>query len=253
MNENSSLKGAPVFMKTMGKHTDEEVLTYVETNPGSTVGEIAGKLGITNGKADGSVNRLVENGALTVRHFLRNGRLVKRVYPKGNEIRHPEIVKISPELVDVRNWDGKAEIYALSRLAIGISPERNPDWEKISLYHEEVPIDKTDQMLSLKLPEQLIGFYEIPNSEVEVTGMDDKALLTIQSTVIPVDVPFDRREDIAHFVRRRIRAVMVYNEETFSWPEERKYADTGSFVTVNEMVRGSQKEKNIRFPVIVSG
>jgi len=182
-------------MKALGKITDNEVLTYVKAHPGATIGQIARCLGISNGRADGSVNRLAEKRLVDVRHFLRRGMLIKKVYLLGQAIQRPEIVEISPELVDVRNWGDTVKVYALSRSAIGISPQEDLEWERVSLYKEEVRLNKVDSNVILKLPERLVEFYELPNSEVDVSGIGDKAMISIQSTIIPVEIPTSKPEE----------------------------------------------------------
>lgn len=192
MENETDLRGAPAHMKALGKRTDNQVLTCVEKHPGATVGQIARYLGISNGRADGSVNRLAEEGRVEVKHFLRRGMLIKKVYPPGQPIQPPEVVKISPQLVDLGKWENTVRIYALSRSAIGISPWKDSEWEKIALHEEEVPLDRVNDDVILKIPDRLVEFYELPNSEVDVSGIGDKAMVSIQSTVIPVGMPTTR-------------------------------------------------------------
>jgi predicted transcriptional regulator len=53
------LSGAPVVMHKKGRSTDAVVLEEIIKKPGIAIAEIAENLEWTNGKIDGSVNRLV--------------------------------------------------------------------------------------------------------------------------------------------------------------------------------------------------
>jgi hypothetical protein len=195
MMEKHSLTGAPAHMKALGQRTDDSVLDYVRGHTGATVSQIARSLRITNGRVDGSTNRLAEKGLLDVKHFLRNGKLVKRAYPRGLATRRPDIMEISPILVDTESWGDAVALYALSRSAIGISPRAYLEWEEASLYKCHAAVERQKDNVLLKIPERFVGFYELPNSEIDISGIEDKALVTIQSTIIPVDVPIGTQEE----------------------------------------------------------
>jgi hypothetical protein len=57
---------------------------------------------------------------------------------------------------------------------------------------------KGDGKLRFRLPSRFVDFYEIPNSEVDVSGSGDEILLTIESTVIPVELLYDTQPKAEH-------------------------------------------------------
>ena len=81
------LSGAPIVMHKKGQSTDAAVLEQIINEPGITISEIAQNLACTNGKVDGSVNRLTAEGKASIKHNLKRGMLIKTVYPKDCEKR----------------------------------------------------------------------------------------------------------------------------------------------------------------------
>ena len=185
----SRVAGAPLVMRKRGEETDALVLREVELRPGSTVRNIAERFDWTNGRVDGSVNRLVSKGKVEVRHALRKGTLVKKVYPKGYLSKPRDIVEIPRNMIDDDLWNETVEVYALSRATIGISPRKVEEWDKRSFRREHVSIRKSDKALEIRLPSSIADFYQLDNSEISLSTIGNLALVTVESTLLPVALP----------------------------------------------------------------
>lgn len=181
-------KGAPEFMKRIGEETDSEILEEVKKRPGSTIREIAESLEWTNGKVDGSVNRLISKGKLKAQHCFRRGMLVKKIFPADYSGR-PEVVEIPRKMVDESLWKRSAYVYALSRTTIALSPSKREYWENLAVRKQEVLINRDGDNLIIELPEFFIDFYQLQNSETTLSAFGDSALLTVETTILPVDLP----------------------------------------------------------------
>lgn len=189
MRKRSQVAGAPIVMRKRGEKTDALVLTEVEGRPGSTVHEIAERLNWTNGRVDGSINRLVSRGKVKVQHALRKGILVKKVYPTEYVLKPRNIVHIPRNMIDDDLWKETVEIYALSRTTIAIAPTKVEEWEKRAFRREQISIQKTDEALEIRLPSSISNFYQLENSEISLSTTSNLALVTVESTLLPVALP----------------------------------------------------------------
>ena len=176
-------------MQEKGIVTDAAVLKTVLERPGITVHEIADKLGWTNGKADGSVNRLNEKGKVRIQHYLRRKALIKKIYPA--EYRHglSGVIEIPKGEIVESVWKDKVHVYSLSRASIAISPKRSKEWERKALWKGTAVVEKTGTKLFVMLPTEVSSFYRLENSETSLSTSDDFTLVTVESTVVPVDLP----------------------------------------------------------------
>ena len=181
----NQLSGAPVVMHKKGRLTDVAVLEEITRKPGITIAEIAESLEWTNGKVDGSVNRLIVEGKASVKHNLKKGMLVKTVYPANFDTKHANLVQIPTELVNCDLWREKAFVYALSRSTIGIAPHEVGEWGAKAFSSEYVSVEKSPEAVTLKLPEKLAGFYQLENSEISLSAIGDLVFATVE-TVLPV-------------------------------------------------------------------
>ena len=184
---NKILKGAPEFMKKIGEETDTKIFEEVKKRPGSTIREIAESLGWTNGKVDGSVNRLISKGELKVQHCVRRGIIVKKVFLADYSAKL-EVVEIPKKMVDESLWKKSAFAYALSRTTIGLSPTKREDWEKLAIRKQEVSINRDINNLIIELPQFFVDFYQLENSETRLSTVGDSGLITVEST-IPIELP----------------------------------------------------------------
>ena len=67
------------------------------------------------------------------------------------------------------------------------------EWKNECILIQKTKLSKKENKIKFKIPEKFVEFYEIPNSEIDVSGIADEILLTINSTLIPVDIPNDTR------------------------------------------------------------
>ncbi len=182
---------APAAMKLKGSETDKVVFEFIRDNLGSTIKEIADSLEMSNGRVDHSVNRLKEKKLVEVQFFRRNRGLVKKVSLLNSETLNYDEISFPLELLSRELWKDKAYACAASRSAIIITSEIKQKWKERCIIIEEVEIKKKQDNLIIKLPERFTEFYELPNAEVEVSGHNDELLITVGSTIIPVDIPRD--------------------------------------------------------------
>jgi len=188
---NQRIMDAPAVMKEQGKETDELVYSFITENPNSTIKEIAEHYDISNGRVDHSVNRLKEQGLVDVTYFKRNRGLVKKVRAVDAETKPFDEVSFPLAGLDESKWKENVYICALSRSAIRVTPRILDEWEDECILIQKASSVKEGNMLKFKLPEKFVDFYEIPNSEVDVSGSGEEILLTVESTVIPVELPYD--------------------------------------------------------------
>ena len=189
MTSRRRVAGAPLVMQKRGEETDALILREIELRPGSTIHDIVELLDWTNGRVDGSVNRLVSKGKVEVKHALRKGILVKKVYPKGHISKPCNIVEIPRNMIDDDLWNETVEVYALSRATIGISPSKVEEWDTRAFRREHVSIRKSDETFEIGLPNSIVDFYQLDNSEISLSTVGGLALVTVESTLVPVALP----------------------------------------------------------------
>lgn len=208
------MSGAPVAMHIKGELTDSAVLQEVMKRPGSSISEIAERLGWTNGRVDGSVNRLVLKKKVTVKHCVKRGILVKKVYP-SEYFKAPEVIEIPKEMVSYSSWENSAVVYALSRSTIGVSHKEIAEWNKKALFKEAVPIEADDEKIILKLPEKFTDFYQLSNSDISLSAVGNCVLISVES-ILPVKLPpiypEEAKFEVVHYVMElRVEGVASNN------------------------------------------
>lgn len=191
-------------MRKRGKKTDKKLLVFVSAHAGLTVRQIGKQLSWSIGRADGSVNRLAKLGKVKIQHSLRRGILVKKVFARTHRPVPHDLIEIPRKIIADKNWKKSAKLYALSRSTIGISPIRREEWEKKALSIEEIEIDTKRKNFQIRIPERLSEFYELENSETSLSAMDDLALLTIESTLLPIDLPSTYPAEVSFKIEREI-------------------------------------------------
>lgn len=182
-------EGAPVVMRRRGERTDTIVMQRILEKNGSTVHEIAKDLGWTNGRVDGSVNRLLKEERIRVQHCIRRGMLVKKVYPMKEEARDPNTIKIPKEMIAENMWKDTVRVYSLSRSSIAISATKIEEWEKKAFWKGDIQIEEDEKKLIARLPDHLSDFYRLENSETSLSTSDEFVLVTVESTIVPVELP----------------------------------------------------------------
>src|SRR2546428_976494 len=118
------IEAATAARLRLGVTTDAEVQAKIAEKPGLSVYGLAQKLGCSVGRVDGSVARLEEQGKIDIQYAVREGKIVKELYPKGSITTSTEQeVKIDKDmLARPSKWTSKAFVYALDRMTLGIAP-----------------------------------------------------------------------------------------------------------------------------------
>lgn len=203
MKEKSNrLFGAPIAMRKRGEITDSIVLEEIMRKPGATISEVAEALGWSNGKVDGSVNRLLSRGKVSVKHFLQRGMLVKRVYPSEYPVKPHNVLEIPKKIVDYSQWKDTARVYALSRSIIGIAPKEVDEWESKSIFKDYANLQKNEGSIVFALPERFSDFYQLENSEISLSIVGNLVLATVESVLpvkLPPTYPEERKYPVAHY------------------------------------------------------
>ena len=189
--DSKQLAGAPIIMKARGEQTDLDIYDYVRENTGCTVRDISESLEMTRGRVDGSINRLVNSDLVEVKYFRRNNILIKRIEPAGSQERPYDQVKFPSSLLDASLWKEKAYACAISRSSIIIAPELKEEWRDQCAFTNELFFQKLDGNYCFKFTDDFIKFYEMLNSELDVSGFKDEILVTVDSTLIPVEESCD--------------------------------------------------------------
>jgi hypothetical protein len=203
MKEKSNrLFGAPIAMRKKGEITDSTVLEEVMKKPGATISEIAEALGWSNGKVDGSVNRLLAKRKVSVKHFLQRGMLVKRVYPSEYPVKPHNVLEIPKKIVVPNQWKDIARVYALSRSVIGVAPEEVGEWERKAIFKDDVNLQRDEENIIVVLPERFSDFYQLENSEINLSIVGNLVLATVESVLpvkLPPTYPEERKYPIARY------------------------------------------------------
>jgi hypothetical protein len=235
VNGKKQKKDAPAVMKERGKVTDNLVLTFIKENPDTTIREIAEYYDISNGRVDHSVTRLKEKGLVEVTFFRRNRGLVKKVRLVDTEIAPLDEVSFPLVGLDKTKWNDAVFICALSRSAIKVSSTLRDEWKDECILIKKSNLIKDENMIKFKLPEKFVDFYEIPNSEIDVSGYNDEILLTINSTIIPVELPYNYEPQYDfHYIRGNIRVLIEEEYELIKCKIRPGDSTTTSETTINE-------------------
>lgn len=174
---------------SLGSATDSAVFGVVRQRPGISAYEISKLLLFNPGRVDGSVSRLQASGDVVTRYVLREGRLTKEIYPRDFLPEKQHEINIDPDLLDSpERWSSKANVYALDRTTIGISPVDVDEWNSKALAKERTGISRKNGNLTVALSKRLLDFYMWENSSHEVSVIGDKALVTLK-TMIPIQGP----------------------------------------------------------------
>jgi hypothetical protein len=216
------LSGAPVTMRKQGQITDSVFLDEVIKKPGMTASEIAKTLNWSNGKIDGSINRLVSQKKISVKHYLQRGVLVKKIYPFNYEITK-NVVELKSSNINKTAWKDSGVIYALSRSTIGLAPKEIDEWNEKALFKEKVNFQKSKEKIDITIPKNLERFYQLENSDVSISTFANSALVTVES-ILPVNLPasYPEQRPIAQFelVVNRERIEGVSSNSSFVYLRE---------------------------------
>ena len=182
----NKIYGAPIVMRNRGRKTDSTIFDIIKEKSGITVQEIANRLGWTNGKVDGSINRLAEQGKIRIQYFMQKKSFIKRVYPIEEKQRPFNVIEIPKEDIERSLWGNDVLVYSLSRSSIGISPTKIDEWENRAFWKGSATIEDEHGKIKLKLPDKLSDFYRLENSETSLATNEDFALITVEEAIVPV-------------------------------------------------------------------
>jgi hypothetical protein len=188
-------KDAPAIMKERGTETDQAVLTYIMNNSDCTVKQIADDLDMTNGRVDNSVKRLYEKKLINVQYYRRNRGLIKKISFSNQLPQKYDEVEFPLRFLNKESWNKTAFICAKSRSTMKIQSNLDEVSKNDCLSFEEIEIKTIKNKLFMKIPERFVHFYELPNSELGISGYDDELLLTVESTIIPLEVPYGYEQE----------------------------------------------------------
>ena len=182
-------------MHKQGEMTDSSVLGEVTQKPGVAVSEIAEALNWSNGKVDGSLNRLIAQKKITVKHLLKKGVLVKRIYPQKYVEKSKNIIELPLKNTNPKLWQKSGYVYALSRSTIGFAPKEIEEWNEKALFRDCINFKKNNKQIEFVIPKQLETFYQLTNSDISLSSLGGIALVTVES-VLPVDLPPAHPEEL---------------------------------------------------------
>lgn len=83
-------------------------------------------------------------------------------------------------------FENKVTVYALSRSSIGLTPDPIESWKHRAWKKFHVEAKRVNDSIHLKLPEKVMEFYGLWNSEVGLSTSKNEALLTVEATIIPI-------------------------------------------------------------------
>ncbi len=174
-------------MHKKGLSTDSIILETIQRKPGATIAEIAQDLEWTNGKVDGSVNRLITEGKASIKYYLKRGTLVKKVYPVNHDKVPTRQITIPGAMINLDVWMQQAFVYALSRSTVGIAPRKVEEWDAKAFSKQAVLIGKEAERVVLELPERFAEFYQLKNSEISLSTVGDFVFVTVES-ILPIEL-----------------------------------------------------------------
>lgn len=232
--------GAPLIMKKRGEITDNEILRYVESNPHCTVKELSEKLYMNKGRIDGSLNRLYKDGLINIQYFRKNNILTKSISLVDALPKKYDEVYFPIDLIDDDIWQEKVFFCATSRSAIKISPILKEKMKESCAFMDRIKVKKQDDKLVLKIPDKFVNFYELPNSEIDISGYKDEILLSVESTIIPIEAPFDYIDfDDPTILRGRITFDMHARAELeFIGRQPRDTSSENDFNDLEDLIKG---------------
>ncbi len=174
--------------RKIGEATDNQLLKAIKENPGWTPYYLAQELEWQVGRVDGSLRRLQKQGKVYVKRVLKHGRVVKKIYPSEYQTKHPSAVEIPMRMLgNPAAWLQKeVVVYALSRSSIGLTPNPIESWEHKAWRKFNVRAERVGGIIQLRLPEEVVEFYGLWNSEIGLSTSGNEALLTVEATIIPL-------------------------------------------------------------------
>jgi hypothetical protein len=78
-------------------------------------------------------------------------------------------------------WSNHAFLYALDRLTLGISADRERSWQESSLLEAKVQLRRVEKATAVELPENIYHFYLLNMNDYDIStfAKGDKILVTV--------------------------------------------------------------------------
>lgn len=179
--------------KKQAEQTDEALLSFIRERPGAlSLYQIAQEMDWSIGRVQKSVERLSKNGLISYTRAFLGGRSLKLIVPTKTEEKHGQqpavdlptlerIITIPTELVSNDCWSDHAFLYALDRLTLGISANRERKWQESSLLETKVQLRRGEKTTVVELPENIYHFYHLNMNDYGIStfAKEDKILVTV--------------------------------------------------------------------------
>ena len=179
--------------KKQAEQTDEALLSFIRERPGAlSLYQIAQEMDWSIGRVQKSVERLSKNGLISYTRAFLGGRSLKLIVPTKTEEKHGQqpavdlptlerIITIPTELVSNDCWSDHAFLYALDRLTLGISANRERKWQESSLLETKVQLRRGEKTTVVELPENMYHFYHLNMNDYGISTFvkEDKILVTV--------------------------------------------------------------------------
>jgi hypothetical protein len=188
--------------KKQAEQTDEALLVFIRERPGAlSLYQIAQEMDWSIGRVQKSVERLSKNGLVSYKRAFLGGRSLKLIVPTRTQENHSQqpavdlptpferTITIPTELVSSDCWSDHAFLYALDRLTLGISADRERRWQESSLLEAKVQLRRVEKTTIVELPENVHHFYllNVNDYDISTFAKGDKILVTV--------VGFDQRKN----------------------------------------------------------
>ena len=180
--------------KKQAEQTDEALLGFIRERPGAlSLYQIAQEMDWSIGRVQKSVERLAKNYLIAYKRAFLGGRFLKLIVPTKTKEKHGQqpavglptpferTITIPAELVSSDCWGDYAFLYALDRLTLGISADRERRWQESSLIEVKVQLRRVKKTTIVELPENVYHFYllDVNDYDIFTFAKGNKILLTV--------------------------------------------------------------------------
>jgi len=180
--------------KKQAEQTDEALLGFIRERPGAlSLYQIAQEMDWSIGRVQKSVERLSKNGLISCKRAFLGGRSLKLIVPTKTEEKHGQqpavdlptplerTITVPTELVSNDCWSDHAFLYALDRLTLGMSADREKRWQETSLLETKVQLRRVEKTTVVELPENIYHFYHLNLNDYDIStfAKGNKILLTV--------------------------------------------------------------------------
>ena len=167
-----------------GRKSEQTLLEIIRDYPGLSQYELAKKVKWKMGHVDGTIRRLLNSKEVFIAVIDRNGRKVNLVYPKDQK--SSNIIEVPNSFLKRGNpsWHERAFIYALDSSTIGISGRELPEWNEISCFSSEIPIENERARISIRIPENFVRFYNLEKKHHVVSINGNNILVTVSGDIL---------------------------------------------------------------------